>query len=120
MNDDLVTHLVAIDERLLDYLSEEKELPAEVVTRLQRYTNALVEGSTTAELVVDEWADYFDLASAFVVAYGTDELQDLYDQASFVGAVHEGRVVALTDADRVFLVTLAEELDRYMTLHRHR
>jgi hypothetical protein len=73
----------------------------------------LVEGSSTLELVADEWPDFFDLAAAFVAAYGSAELQELYNQANLEASVAEGRIVPIDDADRVLLVQLGDELETY-------
>ena len=113
VSDALSSYLSDIDGRLLEYLDASGELPLDVVTRLHRFTNSLVEGSATLELVADEWADFFDLASAFVVAYGTPELQDLYDRANLEAAVAAGRLLPIEDTDRVLLVLLTEELESY-------
>ena len=43
---------------------------------------------------------------------GSDELRDLYDRSTVFSAMIRGEV-PVTDDDRVFLVTLSEELDRY-------
>lgn len=113
MNDALATHLSAIDDRLLAYLDDQGELPVEVVARMHRFAVAMVEGSATPELVADDWPDFYDLAAAFVFAYGSAELKDVYDRASLVDTVAGGRFVPLGDADRVLLVLLTEELERY-------
>lgn len=113
MNDALTTQLSAIDDRLLAYLDERGELPVEVIARMHRFANAMVEGSATAELVAADWPEFFDLAAAFVFAYGSTELKNVYDRASLVDTVADGRFVPLDDADRVLLVLLTEELERY-------
>jgi hypothetical protein len=73
-HDFLVSYLDSIDERLLEYLDDEGELKPEVVQRLRFYTTALLDGSLTLDHVVEDWPDWFQLAPAFVAAYGTDEL----------------------------------------------
>jgi hypothetical protein len=47
-----------------------------------------------------------------VVVCGSSELRELYDQATVFSAVVRGEV-PFTDADRVFLVVLSDELERY-------
>lgn len=116
MQDDLVTHLDAVDNRLLDYLDGTEELSSEAVKRLQRFAVAMAEGSMTPGLAREDWPDFYPLAAAFVVVFGTEELRELYDQATFFSAVVRGEI-DFTDADRVFLVSLADELDRYADLH---
>ena len=110
VTDRLVTYLDAVDERLVGYLGEDGDLSPETVRRLQRFAVALSEGSMTPDLALVDWADFYALAAAFVVVHGSDELRELYDQATVFGAV-VGRDVRFTDADRVFLVALSEELE---------
>ena len=68
----LVIYLDSIDERLLDYLDEDDELRPEVVKRLRYYTTALLDGTITPAAVAEDWADWFDLVRAFVVAYAPE------------------------------------------------
>jgi hypothetical protein len=110
--DDLVTYLDAVDETLADYLDEKKNLSPDSVRRLQRFAVAMSEGSMTPGLALQDWTDFYPLAAAFVVVCGSDELRALYDQATVFSAVVRGDV-PLTDADRVFVVLLADELERY-------
>jgi hypothetical protein len=112
VTDDLVTYLDAVDERLVGYLGDNEDLSSETVARLQRFAVALSEGSMTPGLVLEDWADFYPLAAAFVVVRGSDELRGLYDEATVFSAV-VGRDVQFTDADRVFLVALSDELERY-------
>ncbi len=115
--DDLVTYLDAADERLVGYLGDKKNLSSETVRRLQRFAVALSEGSMTPGLAREDWADFYPLSAAFVVACGSDELRGLYDQATVFSAL-VGRDVHFTDADRVFLVALSDELERYAGTHQ--
>lgn len=112
VSSDLVTYLDAIDGGLVDYLDDERNLSVETVARLRRYAVAMSEGSMTAGLAREDWADFYPLAAAFVVVCGSDELSDLYDKSTVFSAMVRTEV-AFTDADRVFLVTLADELERY-------
>jgi len=109
---ELVTYLDAVDGEFAPYLDESGNLSGETLRRLHRFAVAMAEGSMTAGLALDDWADFYPLAAAFVVVCGSDELSDLYDQATVFSAVVRGEV-AFTDADRVFLVMLADELERY-------
>jgi hypothetical protein len=112
VTDDLVTRLDAVDERLVDYLDEKQNLSPETVLRLQRFAVAMSEGSMTPGLALEDWPDFYPLAAAFVVVCGSSELRELYDQATVFSAVVRGEV-PFTDADRVFLVLLSDELERY-------
>ena len=58
-------------------------------------------------------SQFNDLASAFVAAYGSSELQGLYDRANLEAAVASGRLVPVDDTDRVLLVQLSDELEDY-------
>ncbi len=117
VSDDPATYLDAVDERLVGFLADDGDLSSETVWRLQRFAVALSEGSMTPALALQDWADFYPLAAAFVVVHGSDELRGLYDQATVFSAV-VGRDVQFTDADRVFLVALSEELEGYARAHR--
>ena len=73
MNDFLVTYLDTIDERLLEYLDEDDEMPLALAKRLREVTTALMDGEVTPVKVLGEWPDYFALSGAFVASYGSEE-----------------------------------------------
>jgi hypothetical protein len=112
VSDDLVTYLDAVDDALVDYVDDNKNLSSETVRRLHRFAVAMSEGSMTSGLAREDWADFYPLAAAFVVVCGSDELRGLYDQATLFSAVVRDDV-QFTDADMVFLVLLSDELERY-------
>lgn len=116
VSDDLVAHLDATGEGLVDYTDDGRNLSPETVGRLQRYAVAISEGSMTPGLAREDWSDFYPLAAAFVVVCGSDELRDLYDQSTIFSAVVRDDVT-FTDADRVFLVLLSDELERYAAAH---
>lgn len=74
VNNFLISYLDAIDEQLLEYLDDEGELKLDVVKRLRFYTSTLLEGSVTPDRIAEDWPEWFQLAPAFVAAYGTEEL----------------------------------------------
>lgn len=113
---DLATYLDAVDGEFAGYLDAAGNLLPEAVRRLHRFAVAMAEGSMTPGLARDDWADFYPLAAAFVVVCGSTELRALYDQATVFSAVVRGDV-DFTDADRVFLVMLTEELERYGEAH---
>jgi len=112
VSNDLASYLDAIDGQLVKYLDAERNFSPETVGRLHRFAIAMSEGSMTPGLAREDWADFYPLAAAFVVVCGSDELSDLYDRATVFSVMVRGEV-PFTDADRVFLVTLSEELERY-------
>lgn len=116
MNDDLMTYLDSIDERLLGYLDEDEELPPNTVKRLHHYVVALADGSITPAHVMEDWPDFSRLAVTFVVAYGTEELEESSEHATVFGAAEETEDVVVGDADRRFLMLRSGELDRYPEL----
>jgi hypothetical protein len=109
---DLLSYLDAVDGSLLGYLDDHHDLSVETVQRLHRFAVALSEGSMTPGLAMADWSDFYPLAAAFVVVCGSAELAELYDQSTVFSAVVRGDV-PLTDADRVFVVLLADELEAY-------
>jgi hypothetical protein len=113
VNDLLVVYLDSIDERLLEYLDEDEELKLDAIQRIRFYTSALLEGSITPDHVVEDWPDWYQLASAFVATYGTEELQELEGGAEFLRVVEEHDEVSLTAVDRAYLKALETWLDMY-------
>ncbi len=106
----LVAYLDSIHERLLVYLDEEDELRAEVVKRLRYYTSALLEGSITPRAVAEDWADWFDLTSAFVAAHATEQTAALEEAAPLMSDEED---TVLTEADRTYLAAVEQFLDAY-------
>ena len=113
VSDFLVLYLDSIDERLLEYLDEEDELKLDAVKRLRFYTSALLEGSITPDQVMEDWPDWYQLASAFVATYGSDELRELEVAAELLEAIEEDEDVTLTEADRDYLKALEAWLGMY-------
>lgn len=108
---ELASYLSAGDESLVGYLDHDENLSEETVGRLRRFAVAMSEGSMTPGLADADWPDFYPLVAAFVVVCGSDELRDLYDRSTVSSAMVRGDV-PMTDVDRVFLVTLSEELER--------
>ena len=113
VNDFLLTYLDSIDKRLLEYLDEDDELSLYTVRRLRVYTSALLDGSIKPGHLMEAWPDWFQLAPAFVAAYGTEEEEQLQAAAVFLRAIDEHDDVALTDADLAYLRALEVRLDMY-------
>ncbi len=116
MNDVLITHLGTTHEPLLNYLDEDDEMTFDAVGRLRLYTSALLSGSVTPATLAEDWPDWYDLAPAFVLAYGTEELARTQDAAGFLRATEGHREVSLDEADRAHLAALESRLDRYPEL----
>ena len=113
MSKSLVVYLDSIDERLLAYLDRDEELRLDTVRRLRLYTSALLNGSIGPTDVAEDWPDWFDLASAFVLAYGTSQLEEMQDEAMFLYRPEIGDRTPLTGTDRTYLAALEPLLDRY-------
>jgi hypothetical protein len=73
----------------------------------------MLNGSISPKHVEEDWPDWYQLAPAFVAAYGTEELKQLEDAATFVRAVEEHDDVSITEADRAYLKVLVAWLDMY-------
>jgi hypothetical protein len=110
MNGYVVAYLTSIDEQLLFYLDDDNEMMFDTVERLRYSTSALLAGSTTPAALNREWPDWFILVPAFVLAYGTEELKNLQDDAGFLRAPDDG---GLAESDRAYLRVLALRLDEY-------
>jgi len=111
VNEFLATHLGTIDERLLYYLDQDDELMFDTVKRLRDSTIGLLADSITPSDLNQDWPDWYHLAPAFVLTYGTEELKRLQDDAAFLGAVEEHDDVGLDEADRAYLRALELRLD---------
>lgn len=115
MNEDLAAFLEAIDSHLLVYLDVNKDLSTETVAHLYRYSVALLQGLITPEHVLEDWEDFFDLADAFVLAYGSKRLDLLNRRAPLLDTGAEQEAAPLTADDRLLLVTLVQELGLALT-----
>jgi hypothetical protein len=113
MNDFLVSYLDTIDERLLEYLDEDDELSLDAVLKLRLYASSLLDGTLSPDHLAEDWADWFHLAPAFVLAYGTEELEKLGDATDILDTEEGQQGISLTPADRAYLVALEARLDMY-------
>jgi len=69
---------------------------------------------------MEDWADWYSLVPAFVIAYGTGDLEDLEQDADFLVHAEEGEDVALSRGDRVYLQALELQLGMYPEIRRNR
>ncbi|HYA67426.1 MAG TPA: hypothetical protein VED63_01725 [Acidimicrobiales bacterium] len=109
----LAAYLDSIDERLLNYLDETQELRVDTVRRLRLYASALLDDSIAPTDIGEDWPEWFDLAPAFVLAYGTTQLEEMQDEAMFLYRHHVGDGAPLTGSDRTYLAALEPQLDMY-------
>jgi hypothetical protein len=117
MSEFLVTYLDSIDERLLDYLDEDEELRLDTVKRLRYYTSALLDGSLSPAAVTEDWADWCDLAPAFVAVYAPEGVEELEVVAPLRSDEVEEDTV-LTEADGAYLAAVELLLDTYREIRR--
>ena len=116
MNKTLVTYLDAIDGHLREHLDEDGELRLDTAWHLDICAGALLDGSITPAVLDDDWPAWFVLASAFVAAYGSEELAALEANTTFLAAPDEGNHDPLTAADREYLEVLREHIDQYTAM----
>lgn len=109
---DLAAYLASIDEGLLGYLDAQKELAAATLAHVQRYAVALAERLLTPADVAEDWQDFFELAEAFVLAYGSPHLDHLYRRVALLDAPSVTGRQPAEGSDRLFLAWLAEEIGR--------
>jgi hypothetical protein len=114
----LVHYLDLIDGHLLGYLDAHEDLSVETVEHLGRYAVAMAQGLVTPEHVMEDWEDFYDLADAFVMAYGTERLRQLDWDATLLDVAPDQPVAPLALADRVFLANLVTELDGFVASRR--
>jgi len=62
--------------------------------------------------VAEDWADWFDLTSAFVAAYASEGIEE-FEEAAPLMSEEVGADTALTEADRVYLAAVEPVLDMY-------
>lgn len=115
MNDDLANYLESIDSQLIIYLDANRDLSTETVAHLYRYAVALLQGLILPEHVLEDWEDFFDLADAFVLAYGSRRLEALNRKALLLDIDGDQASAPLSADDRLLLVTLVQELGVALT-----
>jgi hypothetical protein len=109
-----MTYLDSIDVRLLDHVDEDADLSLATTERLLSYTSDLLAGAMTAAELAAVWPEWFDLVSAFIVIYGSLDLEDLEVESGF------GRDTKSDDGGppsglvRGYLLILELELDLYL------
>ena len=110
-NDPLVTYLESIDKRLLDYLDDDGDLSVVTIQRLRSHISELLAGTLTTTALTEAWPDWFDLVSAFVVTYGSLDLEDLEVESGFGRETEWDGEAPHTGLIRGYLLTLELELD---------
>jgi hypothetical protein len=116
VNDSLVAHLDAIDQRLREYLDDDDRLSLDTVRRLRQGTDVLLNGSITHADLADGWPDWYHLAPAFVAAYAPVSVEDLETNATFLEAPEINDLEPLTEDDRAYLLALGFHLDLYLEM----
>ena len=106
MSDLLVSFLAAVDDRLLDYVDEQKDLRLDTVERLWLYTSALADRSITPAVVEEDWPDWFDLVAAFRAAYTPEWVRGLEEAAPILTNARGRDTTRLAKADRAYLLVL--------------
>jgi hypothetical protein len=119
MNDDLARYLESIDARLPRYLDEGKDLALGTAEHLYRYAVALLQGLVKPAHVQDDWADFFFLADAFVLAYGSRRLGMLSRGSFLLASGKQEGSLPLTGTDRTFLVAFVRELGQFVSARQH-
>lgn len=120
MSDDLAAYLDAIDERFAEYLDIDRELSGAAVRHVRLYALALLEDLVVPAQVAEDWPDFFDLAEAFVLAYGSRFLDELSRKTTLFGAPPGDIAGVLGPDDRLLLEVLARELYTFMARRARR
>ena len=115
MNDDLAAYLGSIDGKLVRYLDEQKELSVATVAHLHRYAVALVQRLIVPAQVEEDWRDFFELAEAFVLAYGSKRLGLLNRRARLLDTRAKPAGEPVGGPDRLFLMHFVDELGRHVS-----
>lgn len=115
VNDDLAAYLDSIDSDLLRYLDANADLSLGAVEHLYRYGVALLQGLIEPAHVLEDWEDFFDLADAFILAYGSKRLDMLNRRCALLETGGEQEPLPLEAADRMFLVELVRELGDFVS-----
>ena len=107
---DLFAYLESFAPDLCHYLDDDHGLGLGTVDHLYRYGLALLQGTMFPARVAAEWEDFFPLAEAFVLAYGSDRLYRQNQRAALLAVGRGESPHPLTGTDRSMLVDLVREL----------
>jgi hypothetical protein len=106
-----MTYLGSIDVRLRDYVDEDADLSPATLERLLASTSDLLAGTITATELAATWPEWFDLASVFIVTYGSLELEDLEVESGFGRQTESYEGEPPSGLVRAYLLVLELELD---------
>lgn len=112
-NDLLTTYLGSIDSHLLDYLDTNEDLSVATAERLRSCTSELLAGTVSVAELKGRWNDWFELVGAFVVTYGSADLEDLDEKTDFRSQVEVQNEGPPSGMERGYLLVLELELDLY-------
>lgn len=115
MNDDLAAYLDSINGQLLGYLDERKELSLATLAHLHRYAVALLQALLVPAHLAEDWRDFFELAEAFVLAYGSKRLDLLNRRSRLLDARATPGSEPVAGTDRLFLMHFVDELGRHLS-----
>jgi hypothetical protein len=117
MNDDLAAYLASVDLDLLRYLDGDCDLSLPAAEHLYRYASALLQGLILPRHVAEDWEDFFPLADAFVLAYGSKRVDLLNRRAALLSSNGARPPLRLRGDDRALLVELVRELGDFVFAH---
>jgi hypothetical protein len=93
--------------------SREQETPA-TVGLLHTYVVALSAREITTETIAEDWPDFFHLVNAFVVTYGSHELNAASGRIDDLWSVKRGTTAQPNLDQRRYLIRLAREMRRHL------
>ena len=96
------------------HVDDRSDLSPETVGLLHTYVVALSAREITTETVAEDWPDFFDLLNAFVVTYGSEELNAASGRIDALWSVKRGTTAQPSLDQRRYLIRLAKEMRRHL------
>lgn len=109
----LVAYLRKVDASLLVHVTDGL-LSTQALLKMRGYAEALATRDLTTTAVVADWPEFFELALAFVVAYGSFSLRWMCERCQLFPALRRGLSPAITPWDRRFLLTFVQEIGDHL------
>ncbi|MDA8355784.1 MAG: hypothetical protein M0Z95_05710 [Actinomycetota bacterium] len=119
MNEHLLAHLHSRDPELLRYLDARGDISMPTAEQLYRYALALLQGLLSPAHVQEDWSDFYVVADAFILAYGSRRLAIANQETELLSAAAD-QAPPVSSSDQRLLVELVRELGAFVYAHASR